>query len=198
MAFILTKIGNIWIERLFSMPDAPLSFPEEKISRSRFRQPLLAIFLFACMFRIFDANFPEIFYLTAAVFILLLATLTDFEQYVIFNRMLAPLALLGFLRIMHFWLPVGDFLVASIGGGIIFLLIAIITHGGIGGGDIKLIAALGLWFGTEKLISIVTIGLILGGVAAILFLIFGRKNRKSFFAYGPYFTLTAIYFLCDF
>ena len=125
LAFLLTKVGDIWIERLFSLPHAPLSFPEEKISRSRFRKPLLAIFLFICLLKISNVNFPENFYLTGAAFILLLATLTDFEQYVIFNRMLAPLALLGILRLMHLWIAPADFLIASFAGGLIFLLIAI-------------------------------------------------------------------------
>ena len=40
---------------------------------------------------------------------------------------------------------------ALIGGGV-FLLLAIVSKGSLGGGDVKLIAALGLWLGVEKLI----------------------------------------------
>ena len=38
-------------------------------------------------------------------------------------------------------------LLTAIASGLILLLLAILTRGGIGGGDIKLLAALGLWPG---------------------------------------------------
>ena len=74
-------------------------------------------------------------------------------------------------------------------------MLALVTKNGIGGGDIKLIASLGLWFGTEKLFSIVTIGLIFGGIVAVILLIAGKKRRGDFFAYAPYFAFTSIYCL---
>jgi leader peptidase (prepilin peptidase)/N-methyltransferase len=44
-----------------------------------------------------------------------------------------------------------------------FLLISILTRGGIGGGDIKLIALIGLWVGTAQLETIAIAGIVLGG-----------------------------------
>ena len=84
---------------------------------------------------------------------------------------------------------------ATLIGGGVFLLLAIISKGSLGGGDVKLVAALGLWLGSEKLLSVVLIGTIIGGIAAMFMILAKKKDRKSYFAYGPYFSLTAIYFL---
>ena len=75
----------------------------------------------------------------------------------------------------------------------IFLLFAILTRGGIGGGDIKLIGALGLWLGTEKLLLVIFLGCLLGGLFALLALLTGRKKRGEAIPYAPGFTLAALF-----
>ena len=193
-AILLTSIGSKWIDYLYNLPNAPLSFPDEIESRSKFRKPVLAISIFLI------ANFlkmpvPSVFYAMIAIFFLLLITITDFEQYVIFDKMLLPFALIGLIAIFHLKLPILNHLEAAICGGGLFLLVALISKGALGGGDIKLITVLGLWFGLDKLFSIVIIGLILGGFAALILLVTKLKERSEYFAYGPYFALTAIYII---
>ena len=73
-----------------------------------------------------------------------------------------------------------------------FFLLAVITKGAIGGGDIKLIAAMGLWFGYRSLLTVIMYGFLAGGAAALLMLLTKQKKRKSYFAYGPYFALSEI------
>ena len=89
-------------------------------------------------------------------------------------------------------LPAGNHLMAAFAGGIAFLLLAILTGGGIGGGDIKLIFVLGLWLGAHKLLAVILLGFFLGGLAALLLLLTGKKKRRDFLAYGPYFAGSAI------
>ena len=125
-------------------------------------------------------------------YFLVLYTFTDFEQQVIFDHMLIPFAALGLLQTIALQQPLLDHLTAAAAGGLIFLLLAILTRGGIGGGDIKLIAALGLWLGIDNLLSVSMAGLVLGGIAAFFLILTGKKKRTDYFAYGPYFILTAI------
>ena len=191
----LTVIGSRWIDRLYLKEDAPLTFPEEISARSRFRRPLLSIGLFFCVLLSVQRPPVDAGYLIAASFFLLLITATDFEQYVIFDRMTLPFAVAGLIAAFHLQLPIVDRLTACAVGGGVFLLLAIVSRGALGGGDIKLVAALGLWFGTEKLIEIVLYGSIFGGIAALFMLLIKKADRKSVFAYGPYFALTALYFL---
>ena len=177
LSAVLTLAGSRWIDFLYRLPDAPLSFPSEIARRAKFRKPLLAVLMLAGFF-----NAPEIHW--AAVFFLALITATDFEQYVIFDRMILPFALIGILTAVVLGLPLGERFLAA-------------TRGGIGGGDIKLVAALGIWLGAETLFDVVVISCIFGGIAAVALIVAGKKSRGSYFAYGPYFALTAIYFLCD-
>ena len=72
--------------------------------------------------------------------------------------------------------------------GAIGLLLAFIGSG-LGLGDVKLGALIGLWLGWHGapiLVASLCTGIILGGLAAILLLLTRRAGRKSSIAYGPY------------
>ena len=72
--------------------------------------------------------------------------------------------------------------------GAIGLLLAFIGSG-LGLGDVKLGALIGLWLGwhgASILVASLCTGIILGGLAAILLLLPRRAGRKSSIAYGPY------------
>ena len=187
LSAILTCAGSVWINKLYSR-SAELSFPNEIARRSRYR----AVILFCTL--AFLLNATDDFWIMAAIYLLVLMTATDFEQYMLFDAMTLPLAMLGGLYAWQGGLLTEHLITGLIGGGI-FLLLAVISRGALGGGDVKLIAALGLWFGSEKLLNVVLTGTIAGGLAAVLLILIKQKDRKSYFAYGPYFALSAIYFL---
>ena len=192
LSLILTAAGSLWIDFLYKLPNAPLTFPGAISSRAEFRKPLLFLLLFVNFWNFADVPAPLYFYLTAIIFFLALITFTDFEQYVIFNKMLLPFAILGILAAVHLNLPLADRIIAAVAGGGIFLLISVLTKGGIGGGDIKLIFVLGIWLGTKTLLDIILAASIFGGIVAVFLIFTKRKSRTSYFAYGPYFTLTTI------
>lgn len=195
LSLALTLAGSRWIDSLYKLPTAPLTFPDEISARSKFRKPLLALILFVSIANFAEVPPPLYFYLTAIIFFCALITFTDFEQYVIFDRMILPFAVLGIVAAVHLDLPLADRILAAILGGGFFLALAAVTRGGIGGGDIKLVFVLGIWLGFDMLLDVVLTGCIVGGVIALILIIAKQKNRASYFAYGPYFTLTAIYFL---
>ena len=193
IAVILTFIGSSWIDFLYKMPSAPLSFPNDIESRAKFRKPCLIVILVICFYRLCEISMPLKIYMAIAIFFLVLIIFTDFEQYVIFDKILAPFALIGIVAAVHLNLPIFDRIFAATVGGGLFLLIAILTNNGIGGGDIKLVTVLGIWLGAENLINVVLIACIGGGIFAAIMLLTKRANRKSYFAYGPYFALSAIF-----
>ena len=194
-AFALGQVGSYWIDRLYAMPEAPLSFPDDIAKRGRYRKPLLMLLIFGCAWYFSSAPMPLALYLIIASFFLLLVTFTDFEQYVIFDWMLLPFTIIGFIEVTHLNLSVYDHVVAALIGGGVFLLLAVISRGAIGGGDIKLITVLGIWLGGHMLMNVVFAGCILSGVAALIMLLTKKKDRKSYFAYGPYFAMSAIFIL---
>ena len=193
LSFFFGKYGSLWIDRLYLKNHSILSFPDAVGSRARYRVKLLTLLFFLTGIRLFFVSQGIILVLALALCgLLLLIIATDFEQYCIFNDMIIPLAAGGVLCCALF-LPIAiDHLISAAAGGVLFLIIAILSRGALGGGDIKLIACLGLWLGTDALFVVSMIGIILGGLVALLLLLTGKKKRKSAFAYGPYFALTTV------
>lgn len=195
LPLVLTMAGSLWIDRLYRPEEdtSLLSFPDQITGRAKCRKPLLFFLLLFCIRKAWlVASIPTVFYFIAAIAFLSFITITDYEQYVIFDSMLLPFALFGICYTMHTQLPVTEHLAAGLGGGLLFLLLTLLTKGAIGGGDIKLIAAMGLWFGIRPLLTVIMYGFIAGGVAALFLLITKQKNRHDYFAYGPYFALSGI------
>lgn len=190
-----TAIMSRVIDSLYQKFFDELTFPNEIKLRGKFRKPILAAAIFFCAIISLQLPTPQNFYSTTGIIFLLTVCVTDFEQQIVFDEILIVFSIIGIFSTLHQNFSLTNHLIAAISGGGFFLLLALVTKSGIGGGDIKLIASLGLWFGTEKLFSIVTIGMIFGGIAALILLIAGKKNRGDFFAYAPYFALTSIYFL---
>lgn len=187
-AAILTFAGSLWIDKLYSRSNE-LTFPEKISMRSKFRKPILFVSLAILL------NLTGDLWIMAAIFLLVLMIFTDFEQYMLFDAMTLPFAILGAAYIWQMNLNIIDHAAAALIGGGFFLLLAIFTKGALGGGDVKLVAALGLWLGSENLLNVVILSTVIGGLAATFMILAKQKDRNSYFAYGPYFALTAIYFL---
>ncbi|MBQ1876028.1 MAG: prepilin peptidase [Selenomonas sp.] len=187
--------GQRWIGWLYASAPAVLSYPEKVVDNVKKRQSFLTMALgFLLCFASLQGDYGTVSAWLSAMIVIYFCVLfsaTDWEQHVIFDRMLIPFAVLGLL----FTLITGgllNHLLAAAAGGIGFLLLSILTRGGIGGGDIKLIAALGLWFGTEALTHIAMTGIVLAGLVALVLLLTRQKGRLDYMAYGPYFALAAI------
>jgi leader peptidase (prepilin peptidase)/N-methyltransferase len=74
---------------------------------------------------------------------------------------------------------------ALIGSGIL-LLIVILSRGGMGGGDIKLMAVIGIFLGWRKALLALFISFILGGIFAFVLLITRKKGMKDAVPFGPF------------
>ena len=70
-------------------------------------------------------------------------------------------------------------LVGGLLGGGLLLLIAIITNGGIGGGDIKLVALLGWIYGGKDIIFILLVASISGTIYVFFLMIIKKKVEKQ-------------------
>lgn len=194
-ALACTFFGTKWIDYLYpkALHRGSLSFPEQIQQRARFRKPALFLALLLSVSEAWSMTaIPALPYVILAISLLLLMTVTDFEQQVILDEMVFAFALLGLCYVFHLQLTLTDHLLASIGGGLLFLFLAFISKGALGGGDIKLIAALGLWLGWRSLLSVILYGAVMGGVAALFLLLTQKLKRGQYFAYGPYFALSSI------
>ena len=73
-----------------------------------------------------------------------------------------------------------------------FLLIVIVSRGGMGFGDVKLAALIGLATGFPLVIVALIVGMILGGLVAVILLGFKIKKRKEAMPFGPFLAVAAI------
>ena len=88
----------------------------------------------------------------------------------------------SFLRDLFLW----ERLVGAVCVSLPLLLITIIIPGAFGGGDIKLMAAAGLFLGFRLTLISFFIGVVLGGFYGIWLLLAKKKDRKEHFAFGPF------------
>ena len=74
----------------------------------------------------------------------------------------------------------------------VFLLLWVVSRGGIGGGDIRLVIVMGMylgWLGAAYVLVAVLMASVLAGLAALLLLISRRATRTTRLAFGPYLAL---------
>lgn len=111
--------------------------------------------------------------------------LVDWKYQFIFDDSLVPLLVGGIVLAVYvpgaLWLR----LAAAAGTFVVLAALAIIGRGALGGGDVKMMAVVGLWLGQDVVLATV-IGFILGGVGAVALLLLRKAGRKDFFAFGPF------------
>ncbi len=127
---------------------------------------------------------------------LLAVLVIDLETRRVLNVMSAPAALvaLAFSLLPGTPTPLNALIGGALGLGI-FLILALISRGSLGMGDVKLAGVIGLMIGYPNVTTTLILGVILGGLAALYLLIVRRAGRKATMAYAPYLSLGAIYSL---
>nr|WP_230416923.1 A24 family peptidase [Micromonospora tarapacensis] len=86
-------------------------------------------------------------------------------------------------------------LAAGAGAAFFYLLMSLLTRGGIGLGDAKLAFGLGItvgWAGWPAVAVATFLGLVLTGLAAVVLLVLRRAGRKDAIPHGPFMVLAAI------
>jgi leader peptidase (prepilin peptidase) / N-methyltransferase len=147
----------------------------------------------------FDATYTAA--LLALFFAVMLAiAVIDAERRIVPNRIVYP-SLVAFGVLVCIGALVGDHLdlagagvgLLAYGGGL--LLVAIVAPGGMGMGDVKLAALIGLVLGALGLRYVAVaaaVAIFAGGVGAIALLVFTRASRKQAIPFGPYLAAGAV------
>ena len=126
--------------------------------------------------------------------VFLLLAVIDLEHRLLLNIILYPM-MPAALLISGFW-PGGQGVVYALIGGVaafaIFLIIAIVSRGGMGFGDVKMAGLIGLATGFPYVFAALLAAIISGGVVAIILLLTGRKGRKQGIPFGPFLAFGAV------
>ncbi len=83
-------------------------------------------------------------------------------------------------------------LISGLIGFTLLLIPAIISRGGMGWGDVKMAALIGLVTGFPGVLVALLLGVILGGLTAIVLLAFKIKKRKEAMPFGPFLSLATM------
>ncbi len=75
--------------------------------------------------------------------------------------------------------------VAAAGAGAFFLLIALVSRGGMGGGDIKLAAMMGAFLGWPGIAVGLLVGFLVGAAAGLVLRAARKRSRKDPIPFGP-------------
>jgi len=78
-----------------------------------------------------------------------------------------------------------------IGGGVYYAL-ALVSRGGMGGGDIKMMAMVGALMGWKAVLLISFIGSFIGSLVGIFLMVFKGKGRKTKIPFGPFLALGSL------
>jgi len=124
----------------------------------------------------------------------------DLEHTLILNKIVYPTMVVAFLLALYPWPWFNDSIgmrlaYAALGGAIgfaIFLLIAIISRGGMGWGDVKLAALIGLATGFPLVFLAIIMAAILGGIVAVALVVIRKKKRREMIPFGPFLALAAM------
>ena len=154
---------------------------------SRYRRELIGggILLFAlCIYcigaagRLFEGLGLTGFLWTAAVF--------DYRCGFIFDRLTFSMALCALCFQLYEGCGLYQLAEGLFAGGAPLLAVRVLSRGGLGGGDVKLAAAGGLWLGWQSALLALALTSWIGGLAAIVLLVSGRKRAGDEVAFGPF------------
>jgi len=118
----------------------------------------------------------------------------DLEHHLILNKLIYPGAIIAIIFSI-FLSPleiVPGIAAALAGGGIglgLFILIVVLSRGGMGWGDVKMAALIGFIVGNPLIFVALLLAVISGGLLAVILLITKTKGRKQHIAFGPFLAL---------
>mgnify|MGYP001026687086 CR=1 FL=1 len=148
--------------------------------------------LFAYLWERFGPSWRSLLLALNCSFFLLIAII-DLKYRLVLNVLIYPAAVL--MLLLHS-IPLGrDTLTALLGGAVglsPFLLVALVRPGSMGGGDVKLAALIGLTVGFPQVLWALTLGILAGGITALLLVLTRRWGLKSHIPYAPFLCLGAM------
>lgn len=133
-------------------------------------------------------------FLSAAIFICLgiVIALIDLDHKIIPNVISLPGIIIGLLLALLIGQPsILDALIGAAGGGALLFLVVLLSRGGMGGGDAKLLAMIGAFFGWQGAVTSLLLGSVAGAVIGILLILFKVIKRRDPVPFGPFLILGA-------
>lgn len=191
---LLTGLIFVFVPKFLSLSAISLGNPclRQGVLCSTLQVSWILVFLTLLVLSLIDFRLKLIpdeasIFLVALGIIIAALTVDQFSS--VSGSYLGPYGALFGLR-ENIWL---NRLVAVLFGAIFYFALILITRGrGMGMGDLKLTAALGLVFGWPDIILITALSFIIGSLFSIPLMVARKKGLKSFLPFGPFIALAAL------
>lgn len=153
-----------------------------------------------CIYDALDKNLDLIKYLLLLP-MLECAFVVDLKEQIIPNRLNLLMFEIGLVTVfIHGFTNINialNMLFGMLAGGGIFLLITLL--GGLiagkeamGMGDVKLMGALGLYFGLQNIVVISVLAFLIGAIGSVIYMIANKKNADNYIPFGPFIVISTI------
>ena len=127
------------------------------------------------------------------VSLVVIITISDLDSMIIPNQVLLFFTVAGVLaRLFVPTVPWWSAYAGALAGFLLLFLLGLLSNGGMGGGDIKLFAVLGLYVGLKGIILVLVLAAFLGLVFGMLLMALGRIKRKDPLPFGPFIGVAAL------
>jgi len=126
----------------------------------------------------------------ALTVILVSSAFIDLDEGIIPDVITIPGVILG-LAVSFFTIGFFPALWGALAFGGTLLLVAVISNGGMGGGDVKLAAVIGAFTGLPGAVITLLLSSFLGAVFGIALMLMGRAGRKTPVKFGPFLAIGA-------
>lgn len=154
-------------------------------------------FIVALLYLKTGLSFDMVFLPAIAVVLLTIAVI-DYKTMIIPNGTVIALGIIGVLytvfRIIFpqsFIMPITwlESLIGFFAASLPLFLVAVISKGGMGGGDIKLMAVAGIFLGWKGILVAMILGSLIGAIISLALILLKIKKRKDMIPFGPFLCL---------
>ena len=153
---------------------------------------LLTAIFFLGVYLKFDLT-SELFIMFLLLSALIVISMIDYKYMIIPNIITYSGIIIGFISAIIFdHLSIFDSILGIFIPALILLAVALIFKGGMGMGDVKLVAMLGAFLGYKYSLLSIFIGSLVGSIIGITLMALGIIERKDRIPFGPFICLGAV------
>lgn len=142
------------------------------------------------IYSMYGISFQTVIY-CLLVSTLIVISIIDSYHYIIPDKINIFILILGIITLVYNYENWLNYFLGFFAASIILYVTAIVSKGGMGGGDIKLMAVTGLLIGWQNILIALVVGSIVGSIISILLLIVKKGQRTI--PFGPYLSIGILF-----
>lgn len=155
---------------------------------------VILILLFNLLYYI-NGNIVSTYIYMALSIILLIVFSIDYKVQLIPDEAHIYIAILAVINIFFNINNILDYILGALVGGGIFFVIAygsylILKKEGMGFGDVKLMASLGLFLGVKNILVVTLLSFLIGAIVSVALLVTKKKDKTSYIPFGPFIVIS--------